>query len=160
SDPRYWRSSTVIVLGYSGLDDSVRFAKRNPRLKDGQERIVQGLDSAAAIIADGEIVAAAAEERFCGEKHTGRFPVESIRYCLEAAGIAGDAIDLVAHGFDYRRYANIFKVTNPDIYNMVYDPDRQRKLWIQHFGLTLDDKFVPVQHHLAHAASAYFPSGY
>jgi carbamoyltransferase len=150
----------VIVLGYSGLDDSVRFAKRNPLLKDGQERIVQGLDSAAAIIADGEIVAAAAEERFCGEKHTGRFPVESIRYCLEAAGVTGDAIDLVAHGFDYRRHANIFKVTNPDIYNKVYDPDRQRKLWIEHFGLTLGDKFVPVQHHLAHAASAYFPSGY
>jgi carbamoyltransferase len=147
-------------LGYSGLDDSVRFARRNPLLRDGEERIVQGLDSAAAIIADGEIVAAAAEERFCGEKHTGRFPIESIRYCLEAAGITPDEIDLVAHGFDYRKHANIFKVTNPDIYQMVYDPARQRQLWTERFGLTLDDKFVPVKHHLAHAASAYFPSGY
>jgi carbamoyltransferase len=150
----------VIVLGYSGLDDSVRFAQLDPLLVDGEERIVQGLDSAAAIIVDGEIVAAAAEERFCGEKHTGRFPVASIRYCLEAAGIACGDIDLVAHGFDYRRYANIFRVTNPDIYHAVYDPDRQRQLWREHFAIALGEKFVPVKHHLAHAASTYFPSGY
>jgi carbamoyltransferase len=150
----------VIILGYSGLDDSVRFAKRDPNLPAGEERIVQGLDSAAAIVVDGEIVAATAEERFCGEKHTGRFPVESIRCCLDGAGITRDKIDFVAHGFDYRRYAGIFKVANSAIYDAVYDPSRQRQLWEQQLGISLGDRFVPVNHHLAHAASAYFPSGF
>ena len=48
----------MIVLGYSGLDASVRYAKRDPDLRPGEERIVQGLDSAAAILVDGRIVAA------------------------------------------------------------------------------------------------------
>jgi len=60
----------MIVLGYSGLDASVRYARRDPDLLPGEERIVQGLDSAAAILVDGRIVAAAAEERFGTEKHT------------------------------------------------------------------------------------------
>src|SRR5436190_11090549 len=54
-------------------------------------------DSAAALIRDGEIVAAAQEERFSRKKHDSRVPVNAIRYCLEAAGIgSGGRLDAVA----------------------------------------------------------------
>src|SRR5688572_24363222 len=44
-------------------------------------------DSAAALVADGRIVAAGAEERFCRRKHTNEFPRQAVEYCLEAAGL-------------------------------------------------------------------------
>src|SRR5215472_13901802 len=52
-------------------------------------------DSAAALIRDGEIVAAAQEERFTRKKHDARFPVHAIRYCVESADIKEDDIDSV-----------------------------------------------------------------
>ena len=53
-------------------------------------------DSAAAIIKDGEIIAAAQEERFTRKKHDPRFPFNAINYCLEEAFIEFDEIDVVA----------------------------------------------------------------
>ena len=53
-------------------------------------------DSAAALVADGQLVAAVEEERFVGRKHTSRFPEQAIRYCLEAAGITLSDVDHVA----------------------------------------------------------------
>jgi carbamoyltransferase len=149
------------ILGYSGLDASIRYARRDPHLRPGEERMVQGLDSAAAIIIDGVIVAAAAEERFCEEKHTNAFPAESIRYCLDAAGITAGQIDAVAHGFDYGRYRAMFRAVDAERYETVLSPAGQLELWQDRFGLRLPaEKFVPVLHHVAHGASAYFPSGF
>ena len=147
----------MIVLGYSGLDASVRYARRDPDLLPGEERIVQGLDSAAAILADGRIVAAAAEERFGTEKHTNAFPQEAIQYCLNEAGISMGDVDVVAHGFDYGRHATTIGAVTPALYAEVYSPIRQVELWRDRFDLPRE-KFVSVQHHLAHAASAYFTS--
>ncbi|MDH3283053.1 MAG: carbamoyltransferase, partial [Gammaproteobacteria bacterium] len=66
------------VIGISGLDQSVAFKRREfPGLSERHLRIVQGLDSAAALVVDNEIVSAIAEERFTGEKHTGAFPIHS-----------------------------------------------------------------------------------
>ena len=53
-------------------------------------------DSAAALVVDGEIVAAAQEERFTRKKHDSAFPVNATRYCLESAGIAPEDVDHVA----------------------------------------------------------------
>jgi len=53
-------------------------------------------DSAAALVRDGEIVAAAQEERFSRKKHDARFPRNAIDYCLEAAGIDLAGVDHVA----------------------------------------------------------------
>lgn len=50
-------------------------------------------DSAAALIRDGEILAAAQEERFTRKKHDSRFPANAVRYCLEEAGIALPKVD-------------------------------------------------------------------
>lgn len=149
----------MIVLGYSGLDASVRHAKSDPDIRRGEERMVQGLDSAAALLIDGRVVAAAAEERFSFEKHTNEFPKESIRYCLKTGMVSAEEIDVVAHGFDYQRYKPLFGANGR--YDGVLDPQRQLELWQSRLGVTLPrDKFVRVPHHLAHAASTYFPSGF
>jgi carbamoyltransferase len=149
----------MIILGYSGLNDSVHYARRNADLRPGEERMVQGLDSAAALLVDGRVVAAAAEERFSGEKHTNAFPAESIRFCLDAAGISAEHLDGVAHGFNYRRYAALFRSFDAEYYGSVLAPERQVELWAQRFGRP-PRSFSPVDHHLAHAASAYFQSGF
>ena len=151
----------MIVLGYSGLDASLAYARKDGDLRPGEERMVQGLDSAAALLVDGRIVAAAAEERFSLEKHTNRFPLNSIRFCLETAGIAADRIDAVAHGFNYARHAELFRQLDRQYYDSVLAPERQVELWNATLGAQLPpDRFCPVDHHLAHAASAYFPSGF
>lgn len=53
-------------------------------------------DSAAALVIDGDIVAAAQEERFTGVKHDERFPQNAIDYCLAEAGLAPQRLDAVA----------------------------------------------------------------
>ncbi|HKP72886.1 MAG TPA: carbamoyltransferase N-terminal domain-containing protein, partial [Pyrinomonadaceae bacterium] len=52
-------------------------------------------DSAACLVVDGEIVAAAQEERFTRRKHDASFPTQAARYCLEEAGLAVDELDFV-----------------------------------------------------------------
>src|SRR5882757_3753530 len=53
-------------------------------------------DSAAALVVDGEIIAAAQEERFTRKKHDPGFPENAAKYCLEQAGIGADEVDFVA----------------------------------------------------------------
>lgn len=120
--------------------------------------MVQGLDSAAVVLVDGRIVAAAEEERFSFEKHTGAFPRQSILYCLEQAGISLQEIDQVAHGFDYSRYAQAGLGRR---YDQVFDPARQKELWRDRMGVEVrGNRFASFPHHLSHAASAFYPSGF
>ena len=61
-------------------------------------------DAAAALIRDGEIIAAAQEERFTRKKHDPNFPKNAIDYCLREAGIKKDDIDLiVSHDDAYKK---------------------------------------------------------
>ena len=53
-------------------------------------------DSAAVLVRDGEIVAAAQEERFSRKKHDSRFPSHAVRYCLAEGGVKPDGLDAVA----------------------------------------------------------------
>jgi carbamoyltransferase len=90
------------VLGISGLQNSVPFKQAHwPGLDPREYRISQGHDSAAALLIDGELIAASEEERFTRKKHTGDFPIAAIQYCLSTAGITLDDINEIAHGFDY-----------------------------------------------------------
>jgi len=156
---RIQRRLPMIVLGYSGFDRSVDFARREPGIRPGEERMVQGFDSACAILLDGEVIAAAAEERFSLEKHTNRFPRNAIRYCLKAANVRLSQVERIVHGFNYEKYASIFRGT--DRYEQVLDPARQKDVWMRVFGEEFrPTTFGTVEHHLAHAASAYFPSGF
>ncbi|HZR15132.1 MAG TPA: carbamoyltransferase C-terminal domain-containing protein [Acidimicrobiia bacterium] len=122
-------------------------------------------DPAAAIVVDGEIVAAAEEERFSRRKHgkppvpfsTWELPEESARWCLERAGIAPDELDAVAYSYDPALAAPV----GPDLVDDGWEG--LRSLFVQRAPLFLksalpglDPGIVRfVSHHSAHAASAY-----
>ena len=88
------------IVGISGFHNSVAVKRREfPGLSPREYRIAQGFDSAAALVDGRGIVAAAAEERFTGDKATGAFPVNAIRSCLEAGSLAPGQVDHIAHAF-------------------------------------------------------------
>jgi carbamoyltransferase len=76
------------------------------------------MDSAACLVVAGEIVAAAAEERFSGAKGTGALPVGAMEFCLQQAGVGRDDVDVIAHGFNYDKYRRFFHHT-PDYFHRV-----------------------------------------
>ena len=152
------------IIGISGLDNAVRFKhSRFPGAEQRAYRIVQGFDSAAVLVRDGLVDFAVAEERLLREKATGTFPVCSIRSCLEHARMDPRDLAYVAHGFDYAPYSAAFEEEpyNRDEFAEVYDSRLQVQLLEQHFpGVDWKSKFVAVPHHLAHAASAFYQSGF
>src|SRR6266496_1177670 len=152
------------IIGISGLNDSVRFKKREfPNLRSRDYRVAQGFDSAAALVNGEGILAAAAEERFTGEKATGAFPMHAIQYCLRAANLKPESLDYIAHGFSYEPFKSFFDEDDyrRRQYAEVYAPDVHKRLIEQHFpSVDWKGKFMPVAHHLAHAASAFYPSGF
>ncbi|MDT8310995.1 MAG: carbamoyltransferase [Methylophaga sp.] len=136
-----------------------------------------GHDASAAIYIDGKLIAAAEEERFLRDKHAkGKMAYAATKFCLKQAGIRPDQIDMVAFP-----YAEI-PLSSPARWYYAkrhwYAPDRallalfngNRRYWRNHKMVMqlLDDvgidskrvKFVPVEHHLAHASSAYHLSGF
>jgi carbamoyltransferase len=152
------------VIGFSGLHQSVSYKRRVfPGLTEREYRVAQGFDSAAALVTGNGIVAAAAEERFSREKTTGLFPLQAIRYCLQEGRIKPGDVDFVAHGFSYEPFKNSFAETDygRDQYAQVFSPDVQKRNLEEFFpGSGWEGKLVPVNHHLAHIASAFYPSGF
>ncbi len=152
------------VLGYSGFDRSVPFKRaRFPGLARREYRVVQGLDSAVALVGNDGVEFAAAEERFSRAKSTGAFPIGAIRSCLEHAGLEPEAVDVVAHAFAYDCVASLFQHDefSRAQYAEVYDPALQLQYLHEHFpGIDWASRFVAVPHHLAHAASAFYQSGF
>jgi len=151
----------VNVIGISGLDNSVAFKRREfPHLDRRDYRIAQGFDAAAALVTDEEVAAAVAEERFTGEKSTGAFPRNAIRYCLEAAGLEPGDVDHIAHGFAFMPMP-FYEAGSLEQrrYDEVYAPEvtaRRTEDMFSGWG----SRFVSVPHHIAHAASAFYLSGF
>lgn len=128
-------------------------------------------DAAAAIMQGGDLVACVEEERFTRQKHTGDFPSHAIQYCLQAAGITGADLDHVCYYWNpYLSLAQqAWYVARhlPRSAQLVFNrQDRyfpmftvKRRAW-QELGLTRASKakFHYVNHHEAHAASAFYPS--
>lgn len=130
-------------------------------------------DSAAAVVQDGEIIAAAQEERFSRKKHDSRVPVNAIRYCLEAAGIGrGTQVDAVAF-YDkpitkFTRLLTTFCETAPSgfkAFSMAVPAWVKEKGWVAlsiervlHQAGIKAGRFYFPEHHVSHAASAFFPS--
>lgn len=136
---------------------------------------VSGLyhDSAAALVRDGEIIAAAQEERFSRVKHDLRLPVNAISYCIKEAGITKEEIDYVVY-YDNpfitldRFLKNILALGNESdmlIHNS-FDSIMGTKLWIHQKLRTCvgklgkEDRLLVCRHHISHAASAFYPSPY
>ena len=128
-------------------------------------------ESAAALLLDGELVAAVEEERFNRIKHgkeadfdnPHQFPERAIRFCLKHAGLTAADIDHVAYSFDPKMRRKQYRAE-------WWDPRLEEtfRLRLGQVGGAIDEllgrslgprlHFVP--HHMAHAASAYFPSGF
>lgn len=125
-------------------------------------------DSAACLIRDGEIVAAANEERFTRKKHDSSFPKLAIKYCLEHAGITPSSLDYV--GFydkpilKFDRILSTYIATWPKSYLafLKFIPAWfKEKLWTQNIireNLCYRGPIYFVEHHMSHAASAFLVS--
>lgn len=129
-------------------------------------------DSAAALIVDGKIVAAAQEERFTRKKHDAGFPENAIADCLKAGGIDLKSLDYVAFydkpllKFDriletYLAFAprgfRSFRLAMPV---WLKGKIRLRQILKSQLKSAVRAKFVFMEHHESHAASAFFPSPY
>lgn len=151
------------IIGISGLENSVQFKKAHwPGLDEREYRITQGMDAAAALVIDGKLVAAAEQERFSGKKHTGDFPIDAIQFCLAEAGISIHDIDEIAHAFDYAPYRSLYASDeiSAELYEKVFSRDAllaQVRRDLPGFPL---EKVHQVGHHMAHAASAAYTSGW
>jgi carbamoyltransferase len=151
------------VLGISGLENSAAFKKAHwPHLDEREYRMCQGFDAAAALVVDGVSVAAAAEERFNRKKHSGDFPAQAIRYCLAEAGISLGDVDELAHCFDYAPYRAAYSIDPiaAKRYRDVYSKDALLRLVRRDLPDFPLERVHQVNHHLSHAASAYFTSGW
>ncbi len=127
-------------------------------------------DSAAAIVVDGRIVAAAQEERFTRKKHDSDFPERATAYCLEAAGIRPEQLDFVAF-YDkpltkferlletYLAYApggfRSFRLAMP---LWLKEKLHMRRTLLRKLGERSGARVVFTDHHESHAASAFFAS--
>jgi len=126
-------------------------------------------DAAVALLRDGQLVAAAEEERFTRVKHDYNFPKNAIQFCLDTAGLQGKDIDYVAffekpfRKFDrilmtvLQTYPQSYKVFRESMITWMID-----KLWV---GATIaaelgipKDRVLFCEHHLSHAASAFLCS--
>ena len=129
-------------------------------------------DSAAALVRDGEIIAAAQEERFTRKKHDSRFPTNAVDYCLAAGGLTAEQLDYVV--FYEKPLVKFERLLETYI---AYAPRGFRQflmaipLWLRqklHLPREMDKalkgrykgRYVFVEHHESHAASAFFPSGF
>lgn len=127
-------------------------------------------DSAAALVRDGRIVAAAQEERFSRRKHDDRFPTNAAQYCLAEAGIRPTDLDAVVFYekplIKFERILETYLAFAP---RGLFSFFRAMPQWLQtklHLPREIDrglggDYSGPicfVQHHEAHAASAFYPS--
>jgi len=134
-------------------------------------------DSAASLIIDGKIIAAVQEERFTRVKHTPEFPIQSIKYCLEQSGLTIDELDAIVfydkpllkferlletyYAFAPKGLKSFLKAIpvwlNEKMFlkKLIYDglkevgPYEKKKV-----------KLLFPEHHLSHAASAFYPSPY
>ncbi|MFF1503967.1 carbamoyltransferase [Streptomyces sp. NPDC058316] len=153
----------MLVLGVSGLDRSLSVKKNMlPGLDRREQRVVQGLDSAAALVGEQGVIAASAQERHDGVKGTGSFPVDAVEACLRMAGATLDDVDFVAHGF---RYEPSVAFERDEFarrwYREVYSKDVQYEVLRAHYpDQDWERKFVRVGHHVAHASSSYYLSGF
>lgn len=125
-------------------------------------------DSAACIVKNGEIIAAAQEERFTRKKHDHNFPQKAIEYCLKEAGITANQLDLVAF-YDkpflkFERLLETYLTYAPIGFQSFIKAIPlwiKEKLWMKEMikdKLGYEGKVIFPEHHESHAASAFYPS--
>jgi carbamoyltransferase len=132
-------------------------------------------DSAAALVRDGEIIAAAQEERFTRKKHDAGFPAHAIRYCLQEAGISlADVEQVVFYDKPFLKFERLLEtyvafapsgfrsfVTAMPVW--IKDKLFQKAMLVDHLKeidpqFSARGKLLFTEHHMSHAASAFYPS--
>jgi len=130
-------------------------------------------DSAAALVLNGNIVAAAQEERFTRKKHDDGFPANAIQYCLDEAGITADALECVVfydkpfikferlletyHAFAPKGLSSFINAVPVWLKDKLFMKSLIRKQ-LKTIGFTPKIPILFSEHHLSHAASAFYPS--
>ncbi len=126
-------------------------------------------DAAAALIEDGKLVAAAMEERFSRKKHDNGFPKKAIAFCLKQAGITGADLDYVVfYEKPLVKFERILLTTlstfpqSSDVWRDAMINWLKDKLWIKNIIQqeikVKYDRVLFCDHHMSHAASAFFAS--
>ncbi len=125
-------------------------------------------DAAACLLRDGQVVAAAQEERFNHEKYSPLFPINAINYCLQAGGITIYDIDYI--GFYDKPFLKFFRVILSHLVSYPFSlknfldtipswlEDRLIIPLVMKKELGFDGKILFIKHHLSHAASAFLVS--
>ena len=127
-------------------------------------------DSAACLVKDGDIIAAAQEERFTRKKHDFRFPINAINFCMDFARIGSDDLEIVAfYDKPFLKFERILETY------LTYAPIGiksflkamplwiKEKIWMKELiknELDYKGKIIFPEHHESHAASAFYPSPY
>ncbi|RDH42463.1 carbamoyltransferase [Zooshikella ganghwensis] len=136
-----------------------------------------GHDPSAAIYVDGKLVAAVEEERFLRDKHAkNKMPIESTKFCLAQAGITPRDIDVVAVPYApislatpaRWHYAKRYWYAPDRSLDALFNGNRRYRRYVGRIREMLESlgfdwnkiEFEPVEHHLAHASSAYHLSGF
>ena len=135
-------------------------------------------DSAAALVSDGRITAAAQEERFTRKKHDAGFPKRAIAYCLEEAGVSLEDVDYVVFydkplikferiletylSYAPRGFQSFLAAMPVWLKEKLFLKTTLKRELAALGGLKLDDlpQLTFTQHHESHAASAFYPSPY
>ncbi|MFF4012080.1 carbamoyltransferase [Streptomyces sp. NPDC001717] len=168
----------MIVLGCNGFTRVSEFFAENLGAVGINKHYLMGHDAGASLLVDGELVAAVEEERLNRDKKTTDFPFNSVRWCLDQAGIEFSDIDLIAIPWDWS--AGVQERLLADITAAPMDPgarayvlDSMRRLYAEivspeamiadfaaRTGFAPDPKkvvFVP--HHVAHAMTGWYLAG-
>jgi carbamoyltransferase len=131
-------------------------------------------DSSATLLKDGRIVAAAQEERFSRKKHDSAFPKHSIKFVLDFEGIDIDSVEVVAfYEKPFLKFERLLETYHSLAPRGLKSFLTSMPIWMKEklllkntlrkelrkFGQKVPEIVFP-EHHLSHAASAYYPSGY
>lgn len=142
----------MIVLGLNGIDELFH-------------------DSSATLVVDGRIVASVEEERFNRKKHSNGLPLMAIEYCLKEAGLEMSEVDHIGYYLDPKvlketMVDQIVQKYGADPAKIKYYADAAKRIdnvkneLNTRFSLSSKTQFHFVNHHLAHAASAFYISGF
>ncbi|WP_321907849.1 carbamoyltransferase family protein [Burkholderia cepacia] len=144
------------ILGISGIPDLQKSISKSNN-KTHLTRVCQGLDSAVSIIENGKLLFSAAEERFTGEKGTGEFPINAITAGMSFTKTQSiDDFDLICHGFDYANRPT----PGPADLKELYSKENIARHFEESYAKNVRSKLASVPHHLAHAYSSIFCSGF
>jgi carbamoyltransferase len=161
----YYQSEgqAMLTLGIAGLANVTGFLEDHFPAQMAQEsRIVQGMDAAAALLMDGQVIAAASQERFDRIKKSATFPFEVIQYCVDTAGASLNDVKDIACNFSFGRYKPIYAADKlaRSYWQNCLSPEAISGMLAMRFDSDIASRLHPIDHHDAHLHCALASSGF